>query len=80
MQDNAVFGAEVRKLGQRNTTGEFLQFLGIASGSLAETETLLILADKLGMLDKEQTRPLKQQAAEVGRMLSGLKRSLRLKA
>jgi len=53
--------------------------LGIASGSLAETETFLILAERLEMLKADQTRPIQEQAADVGRMLNGLKRSLRLK-
>ncbi|MGQ3040035.1 MAG: four helix bundle protein [Brevundimonas sp.] len=29
----------------RRTTGEFIQFIGIARGSLAEAETQLLLAD-----------------------------------
>jgi len=52
---------------------------GIASGSLAETETFLILAQRLGMLSLQQVAPLQARAAEVGRMLNGLKRSLRSK-
>jgi len=34
----------------RRNTGEFLQSLGIARGSLAELETLLILSVNLGFL------------------------------
>ncbi|MEW5975844.1 MAG: four helix bundle protein [Acidobacteriota bacterium] len=64
---------------ERTKTGEFLQFLGIASGSLAETETFLILAGRLGPVREEQSRPVQAQAADVGRMLNGLKRSLRSK-
>ena len=64
---------------ERTGTKEFLHFLSIASGSLAETETFLILADRLGLATKEQTKPLQAQAADVGRMLNGLKRSLRSK-
>ena len=69
--------ANIAEGAARKGTGEFLQFLGIASGSLAETETFLILAERLRMLTVEQTHPLQQQAADVGRMLNGLKRSLR---
>ncbi|NNM88496.1 MAG: four helix bundle protein [Phycisphaerae bacterium] len=71
--------ANIAEGAERNTTKEFLQFLGTASGSLAEMETFLILAGNLGMAAKERISPLREQAAEVGRMLSGLKRSLRSK-
>ena len=71
--------ANIAEGAERNATGEFLQFLGIASGSLAETETFLILAEKLGIATTEQISPLRELATDVGRMLNGLKRSLRLK-
>ena len=71
--------ANIAEGAARKSTGEFLQFLGIASGSLAETETFLILAERLQMLKAEQTGPIQEQAADVGRMLNGLKRSLRSK-
>jgi four helix bundle protein len=62
----------------RLTTGELLNFPGIARGSLAELETQLILADRLGLLSKstDSTR----QAALVGRLLSALIRSLQRRA
>ena len=69
--------ANITEGAERHGTGEFLQFLGIASGSLAETETILILAQRLGMVTPDQAAPLLEQASEVGRMLNGLKRSLR---
>ena len=71
--------ANIAEGSERNGTAEFLQFLGIASGSLAETETFLILAQRLGMLSEAQASPVLAQAAEAGRMLNGLKRSLRSK-
>ena len=69
--------ANIAEGAERHGTREFLQFLGIASGSLAETETFLILAQRLGLTTAEETTPLAAQASEVGRMLNGLKRSLR---
>ena len=69
--------ANIAEGAERNGTGGFLQFLGIASGSLAEVETYLILFGRLGMATQEQIEPLLVQASEIGRMLSGLKRSLR---
>ena len=58
----------------RLTPGEFRQFLGIARGSLAELDTQLIIAEKLGYLTTPC--PLFAQLGEVGRMLSGLLASL----
>ena len=57
------------------TAGEFRQFLGVVRGSLAELDTQLIIAEKLGYLT--EAAPLFEQLAEVGRMLSGLLSSLR---
>ncbi|MCF8504057.1 MAG: four helix bundle protein [Caulobacter sp.] len=56
---------------------EFLNFLSIASGSLAETETLLMLAVRTGLLPKADVVPVFRTAEEVGRMLTALKQSLR---
>ena len=69
--------ANIAEGAERHGKREFLQFLGIAGGSLAETETFLILAQRLEMAQAGEVSPLLDQAAEVGRMLNGLKRSLR---
>ncbi len=61
---------------ERRGSKEFLHFLGLARGSLAEMETILIPAQRLGMADPEQVTELLAQAAEIGRMLSGLKSSI----
>lgn len=56
---------------------EFLNFLSIASGSLAETETLLILAVRAKLLPAAETTKAFALAEEVSRMLAALKKSLR---
>ena len=61
----------------RQTTGEFRQFLGHARGSLLETETQILLSERLEYLDHETTENLLKQAAEVGRILNGLMNSLK---
>ena len=63
----------------RSGTREFLQFLSVASGSLAEVETQLILAQRMNMLTEAEYEALMQEADELGWMLGGLKRSLRSK-
>jgi four helix bundle protein len=59
----------------RNSTGELIQFLGIASGSLAELETELELGVMLNY-SPENTSIMKQ-VHRVGRLLSALRTSLR---
>ena len=61
----------------RQTTGEFRQFLGHARGSLLETETQILLSDRLEYLDHQTTGRLLQQSAEVGRIVNGLLSSLK---
>jgi four helix bundle protein len=63
--------------GLKQTRG-YTRHLAIASGSLAELETQLEIGARLGYLSESAT-DLLEQANEVGRMLSGLRRSLRAK-
>ena len=61
----------------RNTRGEFLQFLGIGQGSLAELETLLTISGNLAYLTSQDAEALLNDCAEIGRLLAGLKKSLK---
>ena len=56
----------------RRSTGEFLQMLGIARGSLAEVETFLILSERLGLTQSGSGDTLLEDCAEINRMLNGL--------
>ncbi len=58
----------------RNSTGELRQFVGIASGSLAELETQLELAVRLGFL--EAGVAAMRQADRVAKLVNALRRSL----
>ncbi len=64
----------------RHTTKEFLTFLYIARGSLAELETQLRLTRAIGYLPDELVSPALASTDEVGRLLTsviaGLKRRL----
>jgi four helix bundle protein len=60
----------------RRTTGEFIQFVGIAKGSLAEAETQLILATRLGYVPDEQAQALLDGSDEISKMLAALAASL----
>ena len=60
----------------RRTTGEFIQFIGVAQGSLAEVETQIFLARRLGYLSKGSADALLRGSDEISRMLAGLVTSL----
>src|SRR6516165_4363128 len=57
----------------RQTTKDFLQFLAVAHGSLAEVETQVIIAKRLEYGAEQEMDELTQHINEVGRLLSGLK-------
>ena len=61
----------------RTTKKEFANFLSIAHGSLREVETLVLLSERLAYLAAEPTRQSMDSAAEIGRLLNGLIKSLR---
>jgi four helix bundle protein len=61
----------------RHSRREFLLFLSHARGSLAELETQSVLAARLEFLSPESEQSLADRIAEVGRLLSGLRRSLK---
>lgn len=56
----------------RNHFGEFRQFLGIARGSLAELDTLLILSTELSYMGQEEQNRLAKLIIEVRKPLQGL--------
>ncbi|WP_292259463.1 four helix bundle protein [Brevundimonas sp.] len=67
----------------RQSTGEFVQFLGMARGSLAEAEAeaeaeaQLILAGRFGYTARPDIEGLLSAAAEISRMLVALIASLK---
>jgi four helix bundle protein len=61
----------------RNGTKELLHFLGIASGSLSELDTLIELAGKLGYINESEE--LCGQVDEVSGLTMGLAASIRRK-
>lgn len=58
----------------RNSPGELRQFVGIACGSLAELETPLELAARLGFLDADATAI--RQTDRVAKLVNALRRSM----
>jgi four helix bundle protein len=58
----------------RNTSGEFVQFISYAEGSLAELDTQLTLAVELNFLPAEKSKFCMDSIMELRRMANGLRR------
>ena len=56
----------------RNSTKEFVNFLSISRGSLAELETQFMICVRLKYLTQSQIETAMSLCAEVGRMLNAL--------
>ena len=63
----------------RRSTRDFLRFLSMAAGSLAEVRTQLLLARRLDFIPRETATDLLVRLDETSRTLRGLTRSLNTK-
>jgi len=63
----------------RRSTKDYLRFVSISQGSLAEAETQLELAHRLGYIPEAELLGLFEQTREIGRMLHGLRSALTAK-
>ena len=60
----------------RGISGDFARYLRIANGSRQEVETQIAIAHRLGYLDEERTASVLGDLEELGRIISGLLRSI----
>ncbi|MCC7346101.1 MAG: four helix bundle protein [Variibacter sp.] len=60
----------------RSNTGNYVQFLRIAQGSLKELETHILLAERVGLLALRVRDALLERCESVGKMLRALIRSI----
>jgi four helix bundle protein len=60
----------------RRTTGEFIQFISHAEGSVAELNTQLILVTELHFCSNDAAQPASELMEHLRRMLNGLRRKL----
>jgi four helix bundle protein len=60
----------------RHTTGEFVQFISHAEGSVAEIDTQLVIAVELDFVTKKQATPAFDLIGHERRMLNALRRRL----
>ncbi|MBL7966234.1 MAG: four helix bundle protein [Prolixibacteraceae bacterium] len=56
----------------RNSTGDYIRFLQIASGSLYEFQTQLEISSQLGYLSEEKYVEINSLSIEIEKMLSSL--------
>ena len=63
----------------RRATKDYMRFLDIAYGSIAEVETQLFIACDLGYTTEKKIVSLLEDYAEIGRMINGLTSSLERK-
>jgi len=61
----------------RQHRGEFLHFLSIANGSLAELDSQRIIAEKLCFISKEDSWKLDSSIVEIRKMLFSLRLKLK---
>ncbi|SMC26404.1 four helix bundle protein [Desulfacinum hydrothermale DSM 13146] len=62
----------------RNSTAEFIQFLGMARGSLAELDTQLHLCSRyLGLLEPQAVETALELVERISKMINSLRRTLR---
>ena len=64
----------------RNTTGEFVQFVSHAEGSLAELDTQIRLSIELGFCREATVKSIQELIIEGQKMLKSLRRSLKANA
>ena len=60
----------------RESTKEYLRYLLVSRGSMAELETQLLLCQKLQFISKEDVEHALIVSDEIGRMIRGLQKSL----
>ncbi|EXI71435.1 MAG TPA: four helix bundle protein [Candidatus Accumulibacter phosphatis] len=60
----------------RGTRKDYAHFVSVARGSLAETETFLLLAVRTGLLQEDQAARAQSLTSELGKMLTVLRQRL----
>jgi four helix bundle protein len=60
----------------RSSPKEFSYFLSVAQGSSSEVATQLLIAKRLGYIDKHTYVEFYRDTEKIGRMISGLRKSI----
>lgn len=64
---------------ERNSSKEFLQFLSISRGSIAEVQNQLLIARDLGYIERSKFVKIAELTIEVHKLLNGFAKSIRRK-
>ncbi len=64
---------------KRHTTREYIRFIGIAQGSLAEVETQIIISERLRYVSHEVLQDILQRTQLLGKKLHALSNALEKK-
>jgi four helix bundle protein len=56
----------------KRATRDFMRFIHISYGSMAELETQLMIAERLSYISHDKLSPLVEEIGDIGRMLNGL--------
>lgn len=68
--------ANIAEGAARGSQVDYVRFLRIARGSLAELGTLILIAQRLGFLDGVEAQSMRASAGEIARLLNGQIRAL----
>ncbi|MGD0516995.1 MAG: four helix bundle protein [Thermoguttaceae bacterium] len=63
----------------RNTTRDYVHFLGVAYGSVKEVETQVLIAERLQYINSSLSGEVVKMTIEIARLISGLINSLNRK-
>jgi four helix bundle protein len=69
--------ANIAEGNARGSRRDYARFVDIAHGSVAETETFLLLLNRVDLVKPEENRELLGLCSEIGRMLVALRNKLR---
>lgn len=62
--------------GQSRSSREFVRYLSMGHGSLSEVETQMVIAGRLGYVEKKRLAAFTERTAEAGRLIHGLSKSI----